>query len=114
MDIKKNLTNIVVMVGLIGSIGAGFTKYGELTTRLDAVSNQTAPDLSKIEQDIQTNELSVNDNASEIVKVNSALKQNITIVDQNAKKEIEILKKTIKLLELQIQEIDTKNSNPLG
>ena len=114
MDIKKNLTNIVVIIGLVGSIGAGFTKYGELTTRLDAVSNQTAPDLSKIEQDIQTNELGVNDNASEIVKVNSALKQDITVVDQNAKREIEILKKTIKLLELEIQRISTENSNPLG
>jgi len=114
MDIKKNLTNIVVIIGLIGLIGAGFTKYGELTTRLDAVSNQTAPDLSKIEQDIQTNELGVNDNASEIVKVNSALKQDITVVDQNAKREIEILKKTIKLLELEIQRISTENSNPLG
>ena len=114
MDIKKNLTNIVVLIGLIGSIGAGFTKYGELTTRLDAVSNQTAPDLSKIEQSIQTNSLGVSDNVTEIVKVNSALKQDINTVDQNAKREIEILKKTIKLLELQIQEIDTKNSNPLG
>ena len=62
MDIKKNLTNIVVLIGLIGSIGAGFTKYGELTTRLDAVSNQTAPDLSKIEENIQTNGLGVSDN----------------------------------------------------
>ena len=125
MDIKKNLTNIVVIIGLIGSIGAGFTKYGELTTRLDAVSNQTAPDLSKIEENIQTNSLGVSDNVTEIVKVNSELKQDINkvnselkqdinVVDQNAKREIEILKKTIKLLELQIQEIDTKNSNPLG
>ena len=97
MDIKKNLTNIVVIIGLVGSIGAGFTKYGELTTRLDAVSNQTAPDLTKIEQNIQTNELGVNDN-----------------VDQNARKEIEILKRTIKLLELEIKRISTENSNPLG
>jgi hypothetical protein len=99
MDIKKNLTNIVVIIGLVGSIGAGFTKYGELTTRLDAVSNKTAPDLSGIEQEIQTNGLGINDNVSDINK---------------NKTEIEVLKKTIELFELKIQEIQTKNSNPLG
>ena len=99
MDIKKNLTNIVVIIGLIGSIGAGFTKYGELTTRLDAVSNKTAPDLSGIEQEIQTNGLGITDNVSDINK---------------NKTEIEVLKKTIELFELKIQEIQTKNSNPLG
>lgn len=99
MDIKKNLTNIVVIIGLVGSIGAGFTKYGELTTRLDAVSNKTAPDLSGIEQEIQTNGLGITDNVSDINK---------------NKTEIEVLKKTIELFELKIQEIQTKNSNPLG
>jgi len=99
MDIKKNLTNIVVIIGLVGSIGAGFTKYGELMTRLDAVSNKTAPDLSGIEQEIQTNGLGITDNVSDINK---------------NKTEIEVLKKTIELFELKIQEIQTKNSNPLG
>ena len=99
MDIKKNLTNIVVIIGLVGSIGAGFTKYGELMTRLDAVSNKTAPDLSGIEQEIQTNGLGITDNVSDINK---------------NKTDIEVLKKTIELFELKIQEIQTKNSNPLG
>ena len=38
-DIKKNLTNIVVIIGLIGSIGAGFIKYGEVMTKIDVLEN---------------------------------------------------------------------------
>ena len=38
-DIKKNLTNIVVILGLIGSIGAGFVKYGEVMTKIDVLEN---------------------------------------------------------------------------
>ena len=98
-NIKKNLTNIVILIGLIGSIGAGFTKYGELTTRLDALSNATAPDLSSIEQEITTNSLSISDNVSEI---------------NSNKVQIEVLKKTIELLELEIKRISVANSNPLG
>ena len=95
MDIKKNLTNIVVIIGLVGSIGAGFTKYGELTTRLDAVSNQTAPDLSKIEQSIQTNSLGVSDNVTEIVKINSDLKQDINKVNSELKQDINVVDQTV-------------------
>ena len=98
-NIKKNLTNIVILIGLIGSIGAGFTKYGELTTRLDALSNATAPDLSSIEQEITTNSLSISDNVSDI---------------NSNKVQIEVLKKTIELLELEIKRISVANSNPLG
>jgi|TARA_B110000261_G_scaffold116563_1_gene130081 hypothetical protein len=98
-NIKKNLTNIVILIGLIGSIGAGFTKYGELTTRLDALSNATAPDLSSIELEITTNELTINDNVKDI---------------NSNKVQIEVLKKTIELLELEIKRISVANSNPLG
>ena len=45
-SIKKNLTNIVVIIGLIGSIGAGFTKYGELTTRLSEIEGRSSTDYS--------------------------------------------------------------------
>ena len=45
-SIKKNLTNIVVIIGLIGSIGAGFTKYGELTTRLSEIEGRSSTDFS--------------------------------------------------------------------
>ena len=38
-DIKSNLTNIVVIIGLIGSIGAGFIKYGEIMTKIDVLTN---------------------------------------------------------------------------
>ena len=48
-DIKKNLTNIVVIIGLIGSIGAGFIKYGEVMTKIDVLENASKTvDLSMV------------------------------------------------------------------
>ena len=40
------LAAIVVIIGLIGSIGAGFTKYGELTTRLAEIEGRSSADYS--------------------------------------------------------------------
>ena len=122
MDIKKNLTNIVVLIGLIGSIGAGFTKYGELTTRLDAVSNQTAPDLSKIETSIETNGFGIVDNTTAIavlVEKVEDLENMDTSHTHNTKHShdnsaVKVLEKEIELLKLQLEEIKVKSSNPLG
>ena len=41
--LKNQLGSIVTLIGLIGAIGAGFVKYGEVTERLNSMS---APDLS--------------------------------------------------------------------
>jgi len=47
--IQDNLTNIVVVLGLIASIGAGFTKFAKMESTIEQLSNATAPDLSGIE-----------------------------------------------------------------
>jgi hypothetical protein len=86
-NIQKNLTNIVVIIGLISSIGVGFSKFGKLELTIEQLSNATAPDLSGIE----TNGFSILDNS----------------------KEIAILQKEIQLLNLQLKELKVSNSNPL-
>jgi len=86
-NIQKNLTNIVVIIGLISSIGVGFSKFGKLELTIEQLSNATAPDLSGIE----TNGFSIMDNS----------------------KEIAILQKEIQLLNLQLKELKVSNSNPL-
>ena len=47
--IQDNLTNIVVILGLIASIGAGFTKFAKMESTIEQLSTATAPDLSGIE-----------------------------------------------------------------
>ena len=86
-NIQKNLTNIVVIIGLVSSIGVGFSKFGKLELTIEQLSNATAPDLSGIE----TNGFSILDNS----------------------KEIAILQKEIQLLNLQLKELKVSNSNPL-
>ena len=98
-SIKKNLTNIVVIIGLIGSIGAGFSKYGELTTKLDALESAS-----------KTIDLSIVAVLEEKIAVLESKKSvDISGVVTRSK----INEKSIKLLELQIEEIKT-SANPLG
>tara|TARA_R110002020_G_C15680452_1_gene718807 strand:+ start:171 stop:476 length:306 start_codon:yes stop_codon:yes gene_type:complete len=96
--IQDNLTNIVVILGLIASIGAGFTKFANMESAIEQLSTATAPDLSGIE----TNGFAIMDNNTSITKL-----------DADTKKEIAILQKEIQLLNLQIKEIKVSNSNPL-
>ena len=85
--IQDNLTNIDVILGLIASIGAGFTKFAKMESTIEQLSNATAPDLSGIE----TN--------------------GFAIIDQD--KEIAIMQKEIEVLKLEILEIKENNKNPL-
>jgi hypothetical protein len=47
-QIKKNLTNIVVIIGLISSIGVGFSKFAKMELTMNQLSSATAPDISGI------------------------------------------------------------------
>lgn len=86
-NIKDNLTNIVVILGLIASIGAGFTKFAKMESTIEQLSNQTAPDLQGI------------DNNS------------FAIIDID--KQVAILQKEIEVLKLEIQELKESSKNPL-
>jgi len=86
-NIQKNLTNIVIIIGLVSSIGVGFSKFGKLELTIEQLSTATAPDLSGIE----TNGFSIMDNTTQIA----------------------ILQKEIQLLNLQLNELKISSSNPL-
>jgi len=96
--IQDNLTNIVVVLGLIASIGAGFTKFANMESTIEQLSNATAPDLSGIE----TNGFAILDNSKDIADIKA-----------NAEKEIAILQKEVEVLKLEISEIKENNKNPL-
>jgi len=101
-DIKKNLTNIVVIIGLIGSIGAGFIKYGEIMTKIDVLTNAS-----------KTIDLSMVAVLEEKVKaLESVDNSHDHPVTHNHTKSL-INAKEIELLKVQIEEIKVSTKNPL-
>ena len=101
-DIKKNLTNIVVIIGLIGSIGAGFIKYGEVMTKINVLENAS-----------KTVDLSIVAVLEEKVKaLENVDNTHEHPVDHGHTKPL-VNAKEIELLKIQIEEIKVSTKNPL-
>ena len=98
-SIKKNLTNIVVIIGLIGSIGAGFSKFAKMESTIEQLSNQTTIDYSS--------QIAVLE--EKVAALENKKSVDVSGIDTRSK----INEKSIKLLELKIEEIKAA-SNPLG
>ena len=98
-NLKDQLAGIAALIAAIVAIGGGFVKYGEITTKLDTLSEQSGPDLTPLAQQIGNNQKMISDNIAEI--------------SNNAKSNA-VLEKEIELLELQIEEIKVSTSNPLS
>ena len=81
------------------AIGGGFVKYGEITTKLDTLSEQSGPDLTPLAQRIGDNQ--------------KMISENIGLISNNSKSNA-VLEKEIELLKLQIEEIKVSTSNPLS
>ena len=103
-DIKKNLTNIVVIIGLIGSIGAGFIKYGEVMTKIDVLENASKTiDLSMVAV--------LEEKVKALESADNTHSHNTSHTHSNTN--IKILEKEIELLKVQIEEIKVSTKNPL-
>jgi len=98
-SIKKNLTNIVVIIGLIGSIGAGFSKFAKMESTIEQLSNQTTIDYSS--------QIAVLE--EKVAALENKKSVDVSGIDTRSK----INEKSIKLLELKIEEIKAA-ANPLG
>lgn len=103
--IQDNLTNIVVVLGLVASIGAGFTKFAKMESSIEQLTEASKSlDIVSVElvesnkNGIETNSFEITDNRLNINK------------DQTA---IAILQKEIEVLKLEISEIKESNKNPL-
>ena len=107
--IQDNLTNIVVVLGLIASIGAGFTKFANMESTIEQLKNATAPDTTGIE----TNGFAIIDNSTEIAVINEKLK-NHGHSHTHENSDIKILKREIEVLKLEIQELKESSKNPLS
>ena len=98
-NIKDQLAGIAALIAAIVAIGGGFVKYGEITTKLDALEQVTGPNLAPITKRIDDTQTSLNINVEDML--------------ENAG-EIKVLQTEIKLLKLQIEEIKVSTSNPLS
>jgi len=98
-NLKDQLAGVAALIAAIVAIGGGFVKYGEITTKLDALTEQTGPDLTPLAQQIGNNQKKISDNIG-------AISDN----EQSAA----VLTKEIELLKLQIEEIKVNTSNPLS
>ena len=105
-DIKSNLTNIVVIIGLIGSIGAGFIKYGEIMTKIDVLTNA-----SKTVDISYASEIAVlEEKVKALESVDSTHEHPVT---HNHTKSL-VNAKEIELLKVQLKELKISTSNPLS
>ena len=91
-NLKDQLAGVAALIAAIVAIGGGFVKYGEITTKLDALTEQAGPDLTPLAQNIGN--------------VNKGMAENQT--------NIAVLEKEIELLKLQIEEIKVSTTNPLS
>ena len=90
-NLKDQLAGIAALIAAIVAIGGGFVKYGEITTKLNTLSEVSAPDLTPLAAEIGTAKNSISINQTDIA----------------------VLSKEIELLKIQIEEIKVSTSNPL-
>ena len=91
-NLKDQLAGVAALIAAIVAIGGGFVKYGEITTKLDGLSEVSAPDLTPLASEIG--------NAKNSVSINQT--------------DIAVLQKEIELLKIQLEEIKVSTSNPLS
>ena len=91
-NLKDQLAGIAALIAAIVAIGGGFVKYGEITTKLDTLSEQTAPDITPLAKLIGDNKQFISNNMTDLA----------------------VLEKEIELLKIQMEELKVSTSNPLS
>jgi len=106
-NIKDQLAGIAALIAAIVAIGGGFVKYGEITTKLDAIEarEQVVVDTSGIESSIAV----LQEKVSALESIDTSHEHPVT---HNHTKSL-VNEKEIELLKVQIEEIRVAASNPL-
>ena len=106
-NLKDQLAGIAALIAAIVAIGGGFVKYGEITTKLDALEakEQTVIDTSSIESSIAV----LQEKVSALESVDTSHEHPVT--HDHTKSLVNA--KEIELLKVQIEEIKVATSNPL-
>jgi hypothetical protein len=101
--IKNQLAGVAALLGVIAAIGGGFVKYGEITTKLDALESSGATDYSA--------QIAVLE--EKVTKLENLIVSHEHRVEHNHTKPL-VNSKEIELLKVQIEEIKVSTSNPLS
>ena len=106
-NIKDQLAGIAALIAAIVAIGGGFVKYGEITTKLDAIEarEQVVVDTSSIESSIAV----LQEKVSALESIDTSHDHP---VDHDHTKPL-VNAKEIELLKVRIEEIKISTSNPL-
>ena len=106
-NLKDQLAGIAALIAAIVAIGGGFVKYGEITTKLDAIEarEQVVVDTSGIESSIAV----LQEKVSALESIDTSHEHPVT---HNHTKSL-VNAKEIELLKVQIEEIKVSTSNPL-
>ena len=106
-NLKDQLAGIAALIAAIVAIGGGFVKYGEITTKLDAIEarEQVVVDTSAIESGIAV----LQEKVSALESVDTSHEHPI---NHDHTKSL-VNAKEIELLKVQIEEIKVSTSNPL-
>ena len=103
--IKGQLAGVAALLGVIAATGGGFVKYGEITTKLDALENAGGTDWSA--------QIAVlEEKVTALENADTSHSHDFDHTHDNSA--IKIVEKEIELLKIQIEEIKVKSSNPLA
>tara|TARA_B100000427_G_scaffold175217_1_gene145690 strand:- start:59 stop:367 length:309 start_codon:yes stop_codon:yes gene_type:complete len=97
--IKDQLAGIAALIAAIVAIGGGFTKYGEITTRLNEIEGRSSVDYSA--------EIAV------LEEKVAAIESHEHEMSEHGHTKILVNEKEIELLKVRIEEIKVSTSNPL-
>jgi len=105
-NIKDQLAGIAALIAAIVAIGGGFAKYGELTTKINALEEASK----------KVDKVSIEMVAVLEEKVNTLENADTSHEHNNEHGHTKILvnEKQIELLQVQIEEIKVATSNPLS
>ena len=107
--LKDQLAGVAALVAAIIAIGGGFIKYGEITTKLDALKAASMK-VDKVSIELVTA------NQKDIEFLKSKKDVDISDLEEGLafnKTKVLVLSKEIELLKNQIEEIKISTSNPL-
>ena len=107
--LKDQLAGVAALVAAIIAIGGGFIKYGEITTKLDAL------EAASMEVDKVSIEM-VTANQKDIEFLKSKKDVDVSDLEEGLainKTQTLVLLKEVELLKIQIEEIKVSTSNPL-
>ena len=105
-NLKDQLAGIAALIAAIVAIGGGFVKYGEITTKLDALAGASKSIDMSFLSEIKVLE-------EKVSKLESVDTSHEHPVDHNHTKSL-VNEKEIELLKVQIEEIKVSTSNPLS